>query len=127
MSTPTRSVADQENSLAVTAHESIRAINHLTIATRPIPAPEIYGVLGHLTPLGYGLDQALRQLARALVASVDAYALYEDDGGDPEQSIAYAIEAMHAAADHATQLGQLLQAAQDDLSRQGYYTPQEGR
>lgn len=123
MSSQTTHVADTENQLAETAYESIRAINHLTIDGKAIPAPEVYDLLGNLKCLAGGLDQALRQLARALAASLRVYAVYEEDGGNPEESVAYAMDSMGVAADHASQLGVLLEAAQGDLSRQGYYPP----
>jgi len=125
-------VAAAETKLAQTANESIRAINHLTIDGKAIPAPEVYDLLGNLKCLGYGLDQAIRQLSRALGASLGVYAVYEDDGGNPEESVMYAMDAMRLAAEHGARIGVLLEGAQTDISRQGYYRkpnrhPKEGR
>jgi hypothetical protein len=121
----THTVAVRENELAETAYQSIRSINHITIDAKAIPAPEVYNLLGTLKCLAYSLDQALRQLARALAGSLAVYAVYEDEGGNPEESVAYAMDSMRAAADHAGRMGELLAAAQDDISRQGYYPPSE--
>ncbi len=129
-------VAGTETKLAQTANESIRAINHLTIDGKAIPAPEVYDLLGHLKCLGYGLDQVIRQLSRALGASLGVYAVYEDDGGNPEESVMYAMDAMRLAAEHGARIGALLEGAQTDISRQGYHRnpsrkpnphPREGR
>ncbi len=127
MTTQTATVADAENQLAQAAHDSIRAINHLTIDGKAIPAPELYIMLGNFKSLGHALDQGLRQLARCLAASLNSYAVYEDDGGNPEESVAYAMDSMREAAYHAEKLGALLGGAQDDISRQGFHSAGEGR
>lgn len=113
----------KEHELANAACEAIRDINHRTIRSPAIPAPEMYEVLGDLKTLGYGLEQALRQLARSLASSMAVYALYEEDGGNPEESIAYAMDSMRVAAGHASRLGEVLDSAQSDISRQGFYPP----
>lgn len=113
----------KERELAHAASEAVRDINHRTIGSPAIPAPQIYEVLGDLKALGYGLEQTLRQLARSLASSLSVYALYEEDGGNPEESIAYAMESMRVAAGHAGRLGEVLDSAQCDISRQGFYPP----
>ncbi|GAA2500562.1 hypothetical protein [Terrabacter carboxydivorans] len=113
----------KERELAYAASEAVRDINHRTISSPAIPAPQIYEVLGDLKTLGYGLEQALRQLARSLASSMSVYALYEEDGGNPEESIAYAMDSMRVAAGHASRLGEVLDSAQCDISRQGFYPP----
>jgi hypothetical protein len=120
-------VADMENELASTAYESIRAINHLTIDGKAIPAPEVYTLLGNLKCLGWSLDQALRQLSRALAKSLTMFAVYEDEGGNPEESVAYAMDSLRTAAEHAAHIGRLLEGAQGDISRQGVYRSQNTR
>ena len=127
MTTDIPLVADAEAQLAHAAHESIRSINHLTVGGKAIPAPELYAVLGDLKSLGHALDQALRQLSHCLASSLNTYAVYEDDGGNPEESVAYAMDSMREAAFHAEKLGLLLDGAQDDISRQGVYRPAGGR
>ncbi|AXG14954.1 hypothetical protein [Intrasporangium calvum] len=127
MTTHTPAVADAENQLAQSAYESIRSINHLTVGGKAIPAPELYAMLGNLKCLGHALDQTLRQLAHCLGSSLNVYAVYEDDGGNPEESAAYAMDSMREAAFHAEKLGMLLEGAQDDISRQGVYTAKGGR
>ena len=117
------SIGARGQELAAAAHEAVRDLTHLSASCPPIPAPEVYEVLGNLKCLGYSLDQTLRQLARSLAVSLSVYAVYEDDGGDPEQSVAYAMDSMRVAADHASRLGEILDAAQADISRQGYHRP----
>lgn len=118
---PPSTAGVKEHELADAASQAIRGINHLTIDSPAIPAPEMFEVLGDLKCLGYGLDQALRQLARSLASSLAVYALFEEDGGNPEESIAYAMDSMRVAAGHASRLGEVLDFAQADISRQGYY------
>lgn len=109
---------------AEAAYEAIRSINHETIfVTGGIPAPVIYRVLGELkTAGGYGLNQALDQLARGLERSLDNYDVVEDDGRDPGESVLEATEALGRAADLASQIGRLLDQAQSAIARQGYRT-----
>lgn len=106
--------------LAEDAHAAIRAINHATLHGA-VPAPVLYGVLGTLKQLGPGLHQALAQLGDALAQSPAAYRVYEDDGTDPATSIATCRAALTAAAAHAARLGDLLEAAQQSIARQGYH------
>ncbi len=127
MTTQTPAVAEAENQLAQAAYQSVRSINHLTISGKAIPAPELYAMLGNFKCLGHALDQVLRQLAHCLASSLNTYAVYEDDGGNPEESVAYAMDSMREAAFHAEKLGMLLDGAQDDISRQGVYSPNGGR
>ena len=110
-----------ETDLAESAYESIRAINHRTIHTRPIPAPEIYTILGNLKLAGPGLGQALHQLALALRLSLTTHDVYEDDGSDPVTRAESAIDDMQAAASHATSIGDLLSSAQTTLAGQAYH------
>lgn len=100
------------------AYEAIRAINHLTINARSLPAPLVYSVLGNLKALG--LEQACQQLASGLGKSLDTHDVYEDDGGDPVQSIATATDHLTRAAALAAQLGEELAQAQNAINRQGY-------
>lgn len=110
---------------AETAYEAIRRINHETIfVTRGIPAPVVYRVLGELkTACGYGLNQALDQLARGLQRSMVFYDVVEDDGREPRESVIEVAEALGQAADLANQIGRLLDRAQSTIARQCYRTP----
>ncbi|MEW1952810.1 hypothetical protein [Terrabacter sp. NPDC080008] len=123
MQQPTGPAGAEERELARAATEAIRGINHLTVGSPAIPAPQMFEVLGDLKCLGYGLEQALRQLARSLASSLAVYAVFEEDGGNPEESVAYAMDSMRVAAGHASRLGEVLDFAQIDISRQGYYPP----
>ena len=123
MQQPPGTAGAKERELANAATEAIRGITHLTLGSPPIPAPQMFEVLGDLKCLGYGLDQALRQLARSLGSFLAVYAVFEEDGGNPEESVAYAMDSMRVAAGHASRLGEVLDFAQADITRQGYYPP----
>ena len=109
---------------ALDAYEAIRSINHATIFTGDgIPAPVVYRVLGFLqSAAGYGMAQALGQLARGLERSLSTFDVYEDDGRDPVDSVAHAVNALTDAADLLQHVGPLLDNAQAAISRQGYRT-----
>lgn len=109
---------------AQTAYEAIRSINHATIFSGDgIPAPVVYRVLGFLQSAGgYGLAQALGQLARGLERSLATYDVCEDDGRDPVDSVAHAVNALTDAAELLQRVGPLLDDAQAAISRQGYRT-----
>jgi hypothetical protein len=70
--------------------------------------------------LGYGAQQALEQVGRGLVQSLDHYEVYEDDGRDPSRSVEPAAAALQAAADLAGQIRALLDAAQGAIANQGH-------
>ena len=107
---------------AEAAYEAIRSINHRTIwLSDGLPAPAVYWVLAELkSALGYGAQQALEQVGRGLVQSLDHYEVYEDDGRDPSRSVEAAAAALQAAADLAGQIGALLDAAQGAIANQGH-------
>lgn len=109
---------------AEAAYEATRSINHSTIVTgNGIPAPVLYRVLGELkTANGYGLNQALDQLAHGLERSLDTHDVYEDDGREPQESVSAAAQALRQAADLANQIGVLLDQAQSAVAGQGYRT-----
>jgi hypothetical protein len=104
------------------AYEAIRAINHATIALDGgIPAPIVYQVLGNLkTAGGYGLAQALEQLAGGLGRSLAGYDVYEDDGSDPARTIAHAVDELLRAAADARRVGEYVDRAQSAIAGQGY-------
>lgn len=104
------------------AYEAIRRINHTTIFTADgIPAPVVYRMLSFLQSAGgYGLAQALGQLARGLERSLATHDVYEDDGRDPAESVAYAVNAITDAIALLQRVGPLLDDAQAAISRQGY-------
>jgi len=101
-------------------YESVRAICHMSYTH---PAPTVYKVLGNLKGAsGPMLAQALNQLAAGLERSLSEYDVYEDDGGNPAESVAAAAEHMRAAAALAEQLGEHLSQAQTAINGQGYRT-----
>lgn len=107
------------------AYEAIRSINHATIFTGDgIPAPVVYRVLGYLQSAGgYGLAQALGQLACGLERSLSTHDVYEDDGRDPADAVAHAVNALTGAAALLQRVGALLDDAQAAIARQGYRSP----
>ncbi|MHA7174832.1 hypothetical protein ACX80B_17390 [Arthrobacter monumenti] len=105
------------------AYEAVRAINHLTINARSLPAPLVYSILGNLKMLGHSLPQTCTQIASGLGRSLETHDVYEDEGGDPVQSIATATDHLTRAAQLAAQLGEELAQAQSAINRQGYNEP----
>jgi len=105
--------------LADDAYQAIRAINHITLGAKA-PAPLVYDVLGSLKNVGHLLPQALTQLSSGLGRSLDEYDVFEDDGGDPIQSVATAADHLTRAGQLAAQLGEELELAQSAIARQGY-------
>ena len=105
------------------AHESIRAINHLT-DHGPIPAPTVYRVLGELKDVGHLLPQALAQMTQGLQKSLELYRVY--DARDPVDSVLEATLLLNQALRKAAELGELLEAAQAAISEQGYHDEDEG-
>lgn len=104
------------------SYESIRAMNHITGHSYPIPAPVAYRILGNLKGVGAMLPQLLGQLDRGMVASLDTFDVYDHDRA-PAESVAQAHELLTQAAGLAEQLGALLSAAQSAIASQGYNTP----
>lgn len=104
---------------AEAAAEAIRQINHLTISMTQ-PAPVVYRVLGNLQAVGQRLPQTCNQLASNLGRSLNEFEVYEDDGADPVQRVAEAVDHLTRAANLAEQLGRELSGAQNVLSQQGY-------
>ena len=101
-------------------YESLRAINHLT-GHGPIPAPTLYRVLGELKGIGHLLPQACAQLARGLEESLHALDVY-DHRREPGESVTEAVMLLNQALRKATELGDLLEAAQACIAEQGYRT-----
>lgn len=104
-------------------YENVRAINHATIGPSVLAAPTVYAVAGSLKAAGFGLEQALGQLAAALLRSLDVLEVTEDDGADPAPRAQAAAGAMREAAQHAAAMGHLLERAQQSISRQAYRRP----
>lgn len=105
------------------AYKAVRAINHATINARSIPAPVVYDFLGNAkTAAGYGINQALSQVADGLLRSLETHDIY-DDSGDPAENAAAAL--MREAASLAAQIGTLLEKAQSRINAQGYNDPDE--
>lgn len=106
--------------LAEDATDSLRELAHLTVRGA-VPAPVLYQVLGRLQQLGPALDQTLRQLADALLDSLDAYQVVQDDGSDPLLATARCCYRLTDAAGHAAHLGAALQDAQTAIAHQGHH------
>ena len=102
------------------AYESRRALNHLT-GHGPIPAPTLYRILGELKGIGHLLPQACAQLARGLEESLQALDVY-DHRREPGESVTEAVLLLNQTLRTATELGDLLEAAQAAIAEQGYRT-----
>ena len=103
------------------AYEAIRAINHLT-SHGPIPAPTVYRILGELKGVGHLLPQALGQIAGGINRSLEVLDVY-DLRREPAASVLEATLLLDQALRKATELGELLEAAQAVISEQGYCSP----
>lgn len=101
-------------------YESLRALNHLT-AHGPIPAPTVYRILGELKGIGHLLPQACAQLARGLQESLQVLDVY-DQRREPGESVTEAVLLLNQALGKATELGDLLGAAQAAIAEQGHRT-----
>jgi hypothetical protein len=83
-----------------------------------LPAPDVYRIVAATAELGYGLPQALTQLAAALHRSLTVFDVYDGDG-EPGHNVAVAIEAMTAAADSFAVAALRLSDAQNAIAHQG--------
>jgi len=108
---------------AIAACEAVRAINHATITRPPLPAPIVYELLGAISRLGFGLDQALGQISTSLAASLEApglFEVYEADGSDPAQSVAAVRAALGIACGAVNDMATAVEYAQGQLAWQGF-------
>lgn len=106
------------------AYEAVRAINHATINAQSIPAPVVYDFLGNTkTGGGYGLQQALAQVADGLLRSLETHEVYDD--GDPAENAQAAADLMREASALAGRIGALLEQAQSRISYQGHAAPDQ--
>lgn len=66
----------------------IRALNHLLSNGGYLPAPTLYRMMGDLSSLLHGLDQALPAMGDALARSLDepSITVYNSDGPDPRET-----------------------------------------
>lgn len=104
-------------------YEAARSLNHAR--KQATPAPTLYAILGNLkTSAGYGIAQALTEFARQLAESATVYDLY-DTAANPAESITTATALLTQAAEHATQVGDILELAQQAIASQGYHTPDD--
>lgn len=101
------------------AYEAVRTINHFSCGV--LPAPTVYAVLGNLKCVGHMLPQALRQLGDGLAASLCEYDVYDAHGVAPALSVTTAHAYLADSAEHARDLGLLLEAAQSAISQQGHH------
>ena len=114
-----------EPSWPAMAAEAIRAINHLTSRSTPIPAPVLYTILGELERVGARLPQTCQQLSEGLQLSLEQHAPHEDDGGDPRERVILARSHLARAAEAAETLGEALGAAQAAIAHQALRDPDE--
>ena len=114
----------QANRWSIELVERVRALVRVTGPELPIPASEMYAVLGHLESVGYGLAQGLRQLAVCLDQSTGAglfWAAHEttqDTTPDPEIWLPAAVKTLDVAAQAAVCLGTLLADAREEIAQE---------
>lgn len=118
-----RVLDDDMSAAAEAAYEAVRTLNHATLG-RPVPAPVVYELLGSLQQVGFALDQLTRQLDTGLTRSLTTHEVY-DANGDPETSVALAVDALSLAGQHARHIGQCLTTAQAAISGQGHTGPKQ--
>ena len=102
-------------------YEAIRAINHLT-SHGPIPARTVHRILGEVKGVGHLLPQALSQITHGLSRSLEALDAY-DLRRDFADSVVDATLLPDRALRKATELGELLEAAQAAISEQDHCSP----
>ncbi|HWU46115.1 MAG TPA: hypothetical protein VN133_05095 [Humibacter sp.] len=94
----------------------------VAVVGRPIPAPELYVILGNLEAAGgYNLAELLGRLAIGLERSLDEYNVYEDDGADPSHRVRLTKALLRRAASHAQQITLCLEAAHCEIAGQGHH------
>lgn len=108
-----------EARLADQAREAIDTLSRV-LRRRDLPAPIVHEILGSLAALNEAMPTVLELTAQSLVRSLDAYEVYQRDGGDPALSVMQAVEQMQGAQPLSTGLGQMLRAAQAPIAQQGY-------
>lgn len=129
MSAPGRVVlvtraGSQASRWSIETVERVRALVRVTSPEVPIPASEMYAVLGHLESVGYGLAQGLRQLAVCLDQSTGAGLFWaahettEDTIPDPEIWLPAAVKTLDVAAQAAVCLGTLLADAREEIAQE---------
>jgi hypothetical protein len=121
----------EPGSVAETAAEALRTLNHLTLAAPSEGAPgwgdvgDMYRLLGELRILVERLPQVLRQVAQHLERSADSY---DVDDVAPETSavmVTRAVLALGDARDPLRRAGEYIGAAQSDAAH--LFTPSRVR
>jgi hypothetical protein len=108
------------------AAEAIRALNHASITRRPpLPAPDLYPVLGTLARMAHGLAQTGEQLGEHLGDSAHMYVLCQADGSAPRAATAKGRGDLAHAAHCARLLGRTFADAQAAIAAQGYVAPDQ--
>lgn len=118
---------DAQKEPIVQASDEVHEAMRLVCRSSPgqtIPAPTAYEVLGNLQASGYLQVQALRQLTQGLQRSLSDPRLdvRQDDGSDPALTVSRAGHLPEQSASLASDLADLLAAAQEELSTQSFST-----
>ena len=108
-------------SLSDTAYEAVQSITRLEFP-RGLPAPIAYDALDSLQALSHMQSDVLGAIADALGRSLEEYDVYDEDGADPAQAAATAVDHLVLASRLARQMGLHLERAQGAISRQNYRT-----
>ena len=108
---------DAAITLARTAAEAIRGLNHATRCDTGLDQPSAaYDVIGALSQAVSGLPQLTAQITRYLGQALIAGKLGHDRGEDPALSVEGAIIFLHDARSSAGALAGDLNAAQQQLA-----------
>jgi hypothetical protein len=103
--------------LARTAAEAIRSLNHATLGGDGLEQPaDAYAVLGELSLTASRLPQLLGQVGRWLAAALAAGRLGCDDGTDPACAVSGAAIFISDARGSAAALASNLSQAQQQLA-----------
>jgi len=110
--------SDQTVTLARTAAEAIRGLNHATLHENGLDQPSVaYDILGALYLAAARLGQALAQISRYLGQALAAGHLGHDLGEDPARPVDTAAIFLDDARASAAALAGDLDAAQQQLAR----------
>ena len=121
--------SDRAITLARTAAEAIRGLNHATRSDAGLDQPSAaYDILGSLSQAAGRLGQLLTQITRYLGQALTAGTLGHDRGEDPALAVEGAAIFLHDARGSAAALAGDLDAARQQLAPvngRGPRTPQD--
>ncbi|MCX4707081.1 hypothetical protein [Streptomyces sp. NBC_01373] len=106
--------------IARSAAEEIRALNHRTLGTRAFEEPsQIYSTINELKQAVWGMPQAIEQIWGELRTMRDAGTIRMDNGSDITEAAETARQELNDARQLLAQAGQALDRATGILSHMG--------